>query len=747
MFNSLSSRFWYIKGRFLIVAAISLFTISSIFGITKLEQLGQVSFYMKSGRILKSEVLKEFPTTVRILHKGEEMVLRKDLIQFALDSSGTEVEIKVEDESKDVEEQKLEEKKEEPVIKDENIIEEIEETEETAKELPPEIKESKHLPEPVKKIGLEEDKILPFAAAEDEIDSEKIEENVSSLVSEQLDEAEPEDDILDGVGGGRRVFIQLKNGKVYEGNIDKENKKYYYLRAGDKLHKLNKKNVENVEEIDLKETKDKKDNRIDFYLKNKTIVQGIVVEEKAASFIVESEGKRQELQKKDITFALDENGKDFSVNIDLALLKKLEEDEKQKKKAAVKKIEEEKKKTAIVTKVKKAKEKKQSEKENYYSQGLKQFEEGNYKAAIPLFERVLIADPKLGEAYYRLAFSYYQIGEEELAWKNIDKAKQYGISQAETLLSIMKKDKQRREKRAKIKKILIWGGVGLGGALLVGFFLMFVFRRKDQEFEATSFEKPEFASADSKVEEEPPPKIVSSFEQSKPPESASFAIADESSAADIEAKKTAEVESRYSSVLDGTNTSDSLILPKSESPEMVSPATINQKLTEEPKLEAVSQIDQTKLLQQELSETKEMPLTSNDAAGIIQQEDKKEIPSSGFNPEKAEKNYIKGNDLCNQGNLIGAKIEYENAIRFNPRLDVAYIGLGYVYLSQGKIKEAIREYVKSLDINPNQPEAHYSLGVAYYNNGDVSQARYEWKKALLIDPNFTDAKRCLEEAK
>jgi len=574
-----------------------------LYSKTQLENIGQVSFYMKNGRIMKSEVLKEYDDTIRILSRGEELVIRKDAIQFALDSSGSEVAIEIKAEQADSDTASSE---------------------------------------------------IPDSDSADEQDDGSGTADASTDVP---------------VDGKTRILIQTANGNIFEGVARRENRNYYYMLDidGKKEHRIRKRDVVRVERADLPAAGGP-GKRIDFFMKDKTTVRGVVLEDKPAVYVVDSDGKKVELQKKDITFALDEEGKDFEIKIDPFLLKKLQEEEKARKEEEARKKRQAEEARQRRNKAEQEAKKKQAEKEENYSAGLRFFGDNDFKSAISHFERALLVDPKFAEAYYRLAFSYYQIGEEELAWKNIEKARELGIKQADTLITIMQKDKERRAKKEQTKKMLVWAGSGVGGAVVLTAGFLLLFRKKEDSLEGIEIEsdaeiKPmEVSGEDAKL-------LSGAFENTKTTERG---YSDEPEAVRVQAE---------------------------EPPVQEKPASIY-------------------------------------ASGEQQ-----------FNPEKAEKVYLKANELISRGNLMEAKSEYENAIKFNPRLDVAYMGLGYVLLSQGKIKESVVQYNKCLDINPNSAEAHYSLGIAYYNMGDISQARYEWKKALLIDPNLAQAKECLESVK
>jgi tetratricopeptide (TPR) repeat protein len=75
--------------------------------------------------------------------------------------------------------------------------------------------------------------------------------------------------------------------------------------------------------------------------------------------------------------------------------------------------------------------------------------------------------------------------------------------------------------------------------------------------------------------------------------------------------------------------------------------------------------------------------------------------------------------------LPGALAMLEQITKREPANDIAWRGLGFVYLKLRKPDQAIPAYQRAREINPNVPTSLYYLGVAYALKGDRDQA-FAW---------------------
>jgi tetratricopeptide (TPR) repeat protein len=86
-----------------------------------------------------------------------------------------------------------------------------------------------------------------------------------------------------------------------------------------------------------------------------------------------------------------------------------------------------------------------------------------------------------------------------------------------------------------------------------------------------------------------------------------------------------------------------------------------------------------------------------------------------------------------------AEALYQQALRFDPHLAIAYTNLGNVRFRRGDEARATELYQRALDIDPAQPEAHYNIGYVALEHGDAHAAVAHFDQAVQADPRFADA--------
>jgi tetratricopeptide (TPR) repeat protein len=76
----------------------------------------------------------------------------------------------------------------------------------------------------------------------------------------------------------------------------------------------------------------------------------------------------------------------------------------------------------------------------------------------------------------------------------------------------------------------------------------------------------------------------------------------------------------------------------------------------------------------------------------------------------------------------------KKAIELNPRNDIAYCALGWLYRDQGKYPQAESFFKKALEANPINFYAYFGLGSIYRSQGKYPQAEETFKKAIELNP-------------
>ncbi|MFH1338542.1 MAG: tetratricopeptide repeat protein [Candidatus Omnitrophota bacterium] len=110
-----------------------------------------------------------------------------------------------------------------------------------------------------------------------------------------------------------------------------------------------------------------------------------------------------------------------------------------------------------------------------------------------------------------------------------------------------------------------------------------------------------------------------------------------------------------------------------------------------------------------------------------------------IHPESSE---IKSNlgwlYLDNFSDKLKAKEYFQAAIKDNPDLALAHLGLG-VILEDEDLKQAIAEYKKTIKLAPEDPKAYYNLGLLYAQKLLSPEAERYFKKTIELSPNFAPA--------
>jgi tetratricopeptide (TPR) repeat protein len=100
-----------------------------------------------------------------------------------------------------------------------------------------------------------------------------------------------------------------------------------------------------------------------------------------------------------------------------------------------------------------------------------------------------------------------------------------------------------------------------------------------------------------------------------------------------------------------------------------------------------------------------------------------------------------------QGDLENAVLHYKKVIEIYPQYFNAHFNLGNIYHKQGFLDAAVVHYQKVLELHAEDFEARNNLGVAYAKQGKLDQAISEWEHVLDIDPQNISAKDNIRKAK
>ncbi len=92
-----------------------------------------------------------------------------------------------------------------------------------------------------------------------------------------------------------------------------------------------------------------------------------------------------------------------------------------------------------------------------------------------------------------------------------------------------------------------------------------------------------------------------------------------------------------------------------------------------------------------------------------------------------------------EGDIETALAEFERAIRINPRLTVAHLGIGDIYREQGRIEAAEPRYATAADLEPENFDAQYLHGLVLQMLERTAEAIAAYLRALSIIPTDPQA--------
>lgn len=98
-----------------------------------------------------------------------------------------------------------------------------------------------------------------------------------------------------------------------------------------------------------------------------------------------------------------------------------------------------------------------------------------------------------------------------------------------------------------------------------------------------------------------------------------------------------------------------------------------------------------------------------------------------------------GNALEDAGQLVHARVLYENAVQIAPTLAKAYLNLGNVLLALEQPEAALESYFSALAQQPDWAAAYFNIGNAQIACNRLGDALKAYDQALVLNPGFVDA--------
>ena len=87
-----------------------------------------------------------------------------------------------------------------------------------------------------------------------------------------------------------------------------------------------------------------------------------------------------------------------------------------------------------------------------------------------------------------------------------------------------------------------------------------------------------------------------------------------------------------------------------------------------------------------------------------------------------------------QGDLEGARADFERAVELEPQLSGAWSNLGLVRQQQGDLEGALSAYARALELSPQEGALHHNRASLLWTRGDVAAASSAYARAVELSP-------------
>ncbi len=110
-----------------------------------------------------------------------------------------------------------------------------------------------------------------------------------------------------------------------------------------------------------------------------------------------------------------------------------------------------------------------------------------------------------------------------------------------------------------------------------------------------------------------------------------------------------------------------------------------------------------------------------------------------LDPKYAQAYIDRGLAYSRKGDPDRALADYNEALRLDPKLALAYAGRGHAYARKGDLVRAFADCEEALRLDPKLALAYNSRGLAYARKGDPDRAIADYNEALRLDPKLAMA--------
>ncbi len=110
-----------------------------------------------------------------------------------------------------------------------------------------------------------------------------------------------------------------------------------------------------------------------------------------------------------------------------------------------------------------------------------------------------------------------------------------------------------------------------------------------------------------------------------------------------------------------------------------------------------------------------------------------------LDPKYAQAYIDRGLAYSRKGDPDRAIADYNEALRLDPKLAMAYAGRGHAYAKKGDLVRAFADCEEALRLDPKLALAYNSRGHTYARKGDLDRAIADYNEALRLDPKLARA--------
>jgi superkiller protein 3 len=117
----------------------------------------------------------------------------------------------------------------------------------------------------------------------------------------------------------------------------------------------------------------------------------------------------------------------------------------------------------------------------------------------------------------------------------------------------------------------------------------------------------------------------------------------------------------------------------------------------------------------------------------------------GRNTNVAEEWALTGSALVTEHRLTDAEAAYRRALDLDPRLGLAWDGLGLTLYDAGRLHDAKPAFERALEIDPDNSRATFHLALVRERNDELELAAAGYARALSLSPFDAEVRKDLAE--